>query len=101
MPAWFGCRPKHDERMSSARPKHENEQYMKSLRPVAASVSALAVFLVASPAAAQSALSGSQLPSISGGSVLSQTPQAPQTPRSPTTGVFCIEEMTATFCNVV
>jgi hypothetical protein len=78
---------------------------MKSLGSVAASVSALIYFLVSStaPAAAQLAISNGQLPSGSEGarSVVPQLPQAPQPSQPPTTGVFCIEEMTATFCNVV
>jgi len=78
---------------------------MKSLESVAASVSALLFFLVSppAPAAAQLAISNGQLPSGSqgGGSVVPQIPQAPQPRQAPTTGVFCIEEMTATFCNVV
>ena len=76
-------------------------QLMKSLETVAASVSVLVFFLVSppAPAAAQLAISSSRLPpgSEGGGSVV---PQAPQPSQAPTTGVFCIEEMTA-FCNVV
>ena len=81
---------------------NENVQLMKSLESVAASVSVLVFFLVSppAPAAAQLAISNSPLPpgSEGGGSVV---PQAPQPSQAPTTGVFCIEEMTATFCNVV
>src|SRR5262249_41937891 len=84
---------------------NENEQLMKSLGSVAVSVSALLFFLVSSapPAAAQLAISNGQLPSGSqgGGSVVPQIPQAPQPRQAPTTGVFCIDELTATFCNVV
>jgi len=75
---------------------------MKSLGSVAASVSVLVFFLVSSPApaAAPLAISNGQLPSGNegGGSVV---PQAPQPSQAPTTGVFCIQEMTATFCNIV
>src|SRR5262249_41716792 len=81
---------------------NENVQLMKSLESVAASVSVLVFFLVSppAPAAALLAISNSQLPpgSEGGGSVV---PQAPQPSQAPMTGVFCIEEMTATFCNVV
>ena len=81
---------------------NQNVQLMKSLESVAASVSVLVFFLVSppAPAAAQLAISNSPLPpgSEGGGSVV---PQAPQPSQAPTTGVFCIEEMTATFCNVV
>jgi hypothetical protein len=52
-----------------------------------------ALLLAASPAAAQVATSLSQQ-QLGGQSVQSAPTQAP------TTGVFCIEEMTATFCNV-
>src|SRR5215831_19330639 len=53
-----------------------------------------ALLLAASPAAAQLATSWrvQQL----GGEPVQSTPTV-----APTTGVFCIEEMTATFCNVV
>ena len=54
---------------------------------------AFALFLAASPAAAQVATSLSQQ-QLGGQSVESAATQAP------TTGVFCIEEMIATFCNV-
>ena len=81
---------------------NKNVQLMKSLESVAASVSVLVFFLVSppAPAAAQLAISSNRLPpgSEGGGSVV---PQAPQPSQAPTTGVFCIEEMTATFCNVV
>ena len=61
---------------------------MRKLVPIAALV------LVASPAAAQQAALNGQTPSaIAGG--------ATGPPQAPTTGVFCIEEMTANFCNVV
>jgi len=52
-----------------------------------------ALLLAASPAAAQLATSArvQQL----GGEPVQSTPTV-----APTTGVFCIEEMTATFCNV-
>src|SRR5215831_12347858 len=53
-----------------------------------------ALLLAASPAAAQLATS-SRVQQLNGQSVQS-TPTV-----APTTGVFCIEEMTATFCNVV
>jgi len=52
------------------------------------------LFLAASPAAAQLATS-QRVQRLNGQSVQS-TPTV-----APTTGVFCIEEMTATFCNVV
>jgi hypothetical protein len=52
-----------------------------------------ALLLAASPAAAQVATSLSQR-QLGGQSVQSAATEAP------TTGVFCIEEMTATFCNV-
>jgi hypothetical protein len=51
-----------------------------------------ALLLVASPAAAQVATSMGQQSGGQGG------PSART--QAPTTGVFCIEEMTATFCNV-
>jgi hypothetical protein len=53
-----------------------------------------ALVFTASPAAAQSATPNGQVQSStqSGATVSTQTPA---------TGVFCIEEMTATFCNVV
>jgi hypothetical protein len=56
-----------------------------------------ALLLAASPAAAQVTTSMSQQESaLQGGQ-----PVAPQAPaQAPTTGVFCIEEITATFCNV-
>src|SRR6516164_7003228 len=53
-----------------------------------------ALLLAASPTAAQLATS-SRVQQLNGQSVQS-TPTV-----APTTGVFCIEEMTATFCNVV
>ena len=53
-----------------------------------------ALLLAASPAAAQLATS-QRVQRLNGQSVQS-TPTV-----APTTGVFCIEEMTATFCNVV
>jgi hypothetical protein len=52
-----------------------------------------ALLLVASPAAAQLATS-SRVQQL-GGPAVQSTPTV-----APTTGVFCIEEMTATFCNV-
>jgi hypothetical protein len=52
-----------------------------------------ALLLAASPAAAQLATS-SRVQELNGQSVQT-TPTV-----APTTGVFCIEEMTATFCNV-
>jgi hypothetical protein len=53
-----------------------------------------ALLLAASPAAAQTATS-SRVQQLNG-------PGVQTTPTlSPPTGVFCIEEMTATFCNVV
>lgn len=58
--------------------------------------------LAASPAVAQRATSNGQSQSTTQGT-LQGVPSAP-TPvpsQGPTTGVFCIEEMTATFCNVV
>ena len=56
-------------------------------------VLACALLLAASPAAAQVATSQTE-GQLGGQSVQSAGTQAP------TTGVFCIEEMTATFCNV-
>ena len=52
-----------------------------------------ALLLAASPAAAQLATS-SRVQQL-GGEPVQSTPTV-----APTTGVFCIEEMTATFCNV-
>ena len=52
-----------------------------------------ALLLAASPAAAQLATS-SRVQQLNGQSVQTSPIEAP------TTGVFCIEEMTATFCNV-
>jgi hypothetical protein len=52
-----------------------------------------ALLLVASPAAAQIATS-SRVQQL-GGPAVQSTPTV-----APLTGVFCIEEMTATFCNV-
>ena len=52
-----------------------------------------ALLLAASPAAAQLATS-SRVQQL-GGQPVQSTPTV-----APTTGVFCIEEMTATFCNV-
>ena len=52
-----------------------------------------ALLLVASPAAAQLATS-SRVQQLGGEAVQSTPIEAPRT------GVFCIEEMTATFCNV-
>jgi hypothetical protein len=52
-----------------------------------------ALLLAASPAAAQLATS-SRVQQL-GGPPVQSTPTV-----APTTGVFCIEEMTATFCNV-
>jgi hypothetical protein len=52
-----------------------------------------ALLLVASPAAAQLATS-SEVQQL-GGPAVQSTPTV-----APPTGVFCIEEMTATFCNV-
>ena len=52
-----------------------------------------ALLLVASPAAAQ--LATSQRVQQLGGEAVQSTPI-----EAPRTGVFCIEEMTATFCNV-
>ena len=52
-----------------------------------------ALLLVASPAAAQLATS-SRVQQL-GGPPVQSTPTV-----APTTGVFCIEEITATFCNV-
>src|SRR5215472_3665180 len=53
-----------------------------------------ALLLAASPAAAQLATS-SRVQELNGQSVQTAPIEAP------TTGVFCIQEMTATFCNVV
>ena len=53
-----------------------------------------ALLLVASPAAAQTATS-SRVQQLNGPGVQTTATLAPPT------GVFCIEEMTATFCNVV
>jgi hypothetical protein len=61
-----------------------------SLAPMKNLTLASALLLAASPAAAQVATSQQS----GGQSVQSAATQAP------TTGVFCIEEMTATFCNV-
>jgi hypothetical protein len=53
-----------------------------------------ALIFAASPAAAQLAAPNAQTqPSTQGG--------ATESTQAPTTGVFCIEEMTANFCNVV
>ena len=65
---------------------------MKKLSLIAALV------LAASPAVAQRATSNGQSQSAPQGVLSAPTPAPSQ---GPTTGVFCIEEMTATFCNVV
>jgi hypothetical protein len=67
---------------------------------------ALALGLADSPAAAQSTgqtqSSGQNALSPSELSALAQpTPAQPATTQAPISGTFCIEEMTATFCNVV
>jgi hypothetical protein len=69
---------------------------IESLREIVMKKLALisALLLAASLAAAQLATS-SRVQQLNGQSVQS-TPTV-----APTTGVFCIEEMTATFCNVV
>jgi len=53
-----------------------------------------ALGFAASPAAAQPAAPNGQAPSSTQGRTTTSTP-------APITGVFCIEEMTANFCNVV
>jgi hypothetical protein len=67
---------------------------------------ALALGSAASPAAAQSKGqtqgNGQNAQSPSELSALTQsTPTQPAATQAPITGTFCIEEMTATFCNVV
>jgi hypothetical protein len=57
----------------------------------------LFVFAMPAAAVAQSATSSGQSPF---NSQRDQSTRAP-TLRAPTTGVFCTQEMTATFCNVV
>jgi hypothetical protein len=53
-----------------------------------------ALVFAASPAAAQLATPNDQIRSPTQGKPTGSTP-------APITGVFCIEEMTATFCNVI
>jgi hypothetical protein len=62
------------------------------------SVFALLAVLTGSPAVAQGALANGQSQSTAEGVLSAPTPAPTQ---APTTGVFCIAEMTATFCNVV
>jgi hypothetical protein len=54
-----------------------------------------ALLVAASPAAAQVSTSTNQQGSLPG-----QTGESASTQAAPTTGVSCVEEMTATFCNV-
>lgn len=61
--------------------------YMKKLALISA------LLLAASPVAAQVAMSNAQRSGGQSGSSAST--------QAPTTGVFCIQEMTATFCNVL
>jgi hypothetical protein len=61
------------------------------------SVFALLAVLTGSPAVAQGALANGQSQSTAEGVLSAPTPAPTQ---APTTGVFCIAEMTATFCNV-
>jgi hypothetical protein len=58
-----------------------------------------ALIVAASPATAQRATTADQSQAAALG--VTSIPAAPAPPQAPTTGVFCIEEMTATFCNVV
>jgi hypothetical protein len=58
-------------------------------------------FLVAAfPAAAQVSMTETTQQQLSGQSELQTAAQAATTSQAPTTGVVCIEEMLATFCNV-
>jgi hypothetical protein len=64
---------------------------------------AVALLLAASPAAAQvvTTNNGELQVNAPGGQQLTATQNARSAPsQGPTTGTFCIEEMTATFCNV-
>jgi hypothetical protein len=71
---------------------------VKRLMLIAVLVLSVLVVLAASPAVAQRATSNGQSQSAAQGVLSAPTPAPSQ---GPTTGVFCIEEMTATFCNVV
>jgi hypothetical protein len=58
-----------------------------------------AAIFAATPAAAQLAAPSGRVRSSTQGATGQSGPTGP--PQAPITGVFCIEEMTATFCNVV
>ena len=61
-----------------------------------------AVVFAASPAGAQLAAPNDQVSSSTQGAATGGAQGGPTSPaQAPITGVFCIEEMTATFCNVV
>lgn len=61
---------------------------------------AIAFLVAAFPAAAQVATTETTQQQLSGQSELQTAAQAATTSQAPTTGVVCIEEMLATFCNV-
>jgi hypothetical protein len=61
---------------------------------------AIAFLVVAFPAAAQVSTSETMQQQLSGQSEFQTAAQAATTSQAPTTGVVCIEEMLATFCNV-
>ena len=66
------------------------------------SVFAQLAVLAGSPAVAQGALANGQSQSAAEAVLSAPTPApSPAPSQGPTIGVFCIEEMTATFCNVV
>jgi hypothetical protein len=60
-----------------------------------------AVVVAASPAGAQLAAPNDQVSSSTQGAAAGTARGATGSTQAPSTGVFCIEEMTATFCNVV
>src|SRR5215471_7409524 len=60
-----------------------------------------AVVFAASPAAAQLAAPNDQVSSSTQGATAGTARGATGSTQAPSTGVFCIEEMTATFCSVV
>jgi hypothetical protein len=71
---------------------------MKGLMFIAARVIFALAVLAAPSAVAQRATSNGETQSTAQGVLSAPTPAPSQ---GPTTGVFCIEEITATFCNVV
>lgn len=74
---------------------------MQKLTFIAASIFAAFAFAPSQAPAQMASQNGQTQPSIQGGAVGSATGGTAAPTRAPIGGVFCIEEMTANFCNMI